>query len=365
MPKSDHRFRRLAPVLFLTAGWAHPAIAQAAEPPTENVVDLLTLPPAAPPSIVVLTTPARPPLVRPPAPPPPPMPRSVREMVTAAVATGDKAKVATVVALAKQTNPNYTQELDTIHRAFLAEKERAAQLAAAEEERRLRAAGVFERWSGRGQIGAFQSSGNSSNVGISLALSLKRQGIDWSHEVRTTADYQRSNGVTSREQFSFVYEPRYQINKRMFSYALGQYERDRFQGVASRFSASGGLGYHLIDGSRIDLTVQGGPAWRRVEYIGGGSSSNLAALAALDFDWRITDKITFTQDTNMVADAGGQATLIVDSNNTSLSLVSGLEAKISDRLTTRLSHTLEYDSNPPTGAVSTDQLTRFTLVYGF
>ena len=46
-------------------------------------------------------------------------------------------------------------------------------------------------------------------------------------------------------------------------------------------------------------------------------------------------------------------------------LTSGLEATISDGLTTRLSYTVDYDSNPPAGAVSTDTLTRFTLVYGF
>ena len=46
-------------------------------------------------------------------------------------------------------------------------------------------------------------------------------------------------------------------------------------------------------------------------------------------------------------------------------LTTGLEAKVSDGLSTRLSYTVDYDSNPPTGAVSTDTQSRFTLVYGF
>jgi putative salt-induced outer membrane protein len=57
--------------------------------------------------------------------------------------------------------------------------------------------------------------------------------------------------------------------------------------------------------------------------------------------------------------------LIVDSAATSLKLVSGLEAKVSDRLTTRFSYSVDYNSNPPAGAVGTDTLSRFTLVYGF
>lgn len=329
--------------------------------------DAIVWPPAdpAPPIIQLVAMPPQPPLLVPPPAPPPPIPRAVRAMVDAALATGDKTKVATVITLAKQTNPTHQEELEDIHRSFKAEKQKAAELAAAREEQRLREAGVFERWSGRGQIGAFQSSGNSNNVGFSAALSLKREGIDWSHEVRGTADYQRSSGVTSREQFLFAYEPRYQINDRLFSYALAQYERDRFQGFYGRYSISGGLGFRLIDNSSIDLTLQGGPAFRRVRYVEGSNASNLAALATVEFNWRMSDRLTFTQNTNVVSDAGGRATVIVDSRNTSLTLVSGLEAKISDRLTTRLSHTLEYDSAPPEGAVTTDQLTRFTLVYGF
>ena len=286
-------------------------------------------------------------------------------MVDAAIATGDKAKIATVITLAKQTNPDHQAELEAIHQAFQAKAKEAAQLAAAQAEQRLREAGLFERWSGRGQIGAFQSSGKNNNVGVSAALSLKRQGIDWSHEMRITADYQRSNGVTSREQFLFAYEPRYQINDRLFSYGLVQAERDRFQGFSGRYSISGGLGLHLIENDSIDLTLQAGPAFRRTIYLEGENASNLAALATVDFKWRLNDRLTFTQNTNMVADAGGRATVIIDSRNTSFTLVSGLEAKISDRLTTRLSHTLEYDSAPPADAVKLDQLTRFTLVYGF
>lgn len=295
----------------------------------------------------------------------PVLPEAVRAMVDAALATGDRAKVATIIELAKQTNPHSAPELDAIHQDFQQQQAAARAEAAAREQERVRNAGLFERWSGSGQIGAFQSTGNSSNVGLSAALTLRRQGIDWSHLLRARADYQRSRGITSREQFLFAYEPRYQISDRVFTYALGQYERDRFQGFTSRYSASGGFGYHLIDGRRIDLTIQAGPAWRRTDFVAGGSDSNLAALATLDFDWRITDRVTFTQDTNMVTDAGGRATVIVEPNNTSLSLVSGLEAKISDRLTTRLSYTVEYNSQPPAGSVTTDTLTRFTFVYGF
>ena len=97
------------------------------------------------------------------------------------------------------------------------------------------------------------------------------------------------------------------------------------------------------------------------------STGVVAAFAhyVLDFDWQLARSLKLTQDANLVADAGGSTSVIVDSDTTSVLLSTGLEAKVSEGLTTRLSYTLDYDSNPPIGAVSTDTLTRFTLVYGF
>ena len=231
--------------------------------------------------------------------------------------------------------------------------------------RELRTAGIFENWKGRGQIGAFQSSGNSDNVGVTLSLAVTRRGIDWEHRLRATGDYQRSNGRTSREQFLAAWEPRFQIDEDLFAYSLAQYERDRFQGFTSRYSVSGGLGYKLLEGSAAQLAVKAGPAWRYVDFVDGRTDSSLGGLAGVDFDWKIAKALTLTQDANVVADTGGEATVIVDSTSTSILATTGLEAKLSDRLTTRLSYTVDYNSNPPPRSVSTDTLSRFTLVYDF
>lgn len=289
----------------------------------------------------------------------------VRAMIDAAIATGNKDKIAAVVEAAKATNPDDHAEIDALHGAFLEKEKAAAELAAQEKEEALRTAGVLENWSGRGEIGAYLSSGNSDNEGLTAALSLDRKGIDWSHKLRGRIDYQRANGRTSREQYFASYEPRYQINQRLFAYGLTQYEKDRIQGFTGRYAVSGGVGYHVIDGNALDLSIKTGPAYRVTDYTTGETDSRLAALLGADFDWRITDRLTFTQDSNMVAESAGQATAFVDSRNTTVNLVTGLEAKVSDRLTTRLSYQVDYNSDPRPGAVTTDTLSRFSLVYGF
>jgi putative salt-induced outer membrane protein len=293
------------------------------------------------------------------------LPQPVRAMIDAAIATGDARTAQTVVTIARQTNPEDVAEIDALWNAFVT---RQSELAAAQEVSRqeaLRNAGLFDNWSGRGQIGAFQSTGNSDMTGVTVALALQRTGIDWEHRLRATADYQRSNGRTSREQYLVAWEPRYQIGEDLFAFGLAQYDSDRFQGFSSRYSLSGGLGYRLIDSSSARLDLKAGPAWRQVEYVDGSGYSSFGALAGVDFSWQLAKPLRLTQNADLVTDAGGSAVTYIDSNNVSIVATTGLEAAINSRLTTRVSYTIDYDSNPPPRAVSTDTLSRFTLVYAF
>ncbi|KEO88990.1 membrane protein [Erythrobacter longus] len=282
------------------------------------------------------------------------LPEPVRAMIDAAIATGDEAKVRTVIDIARITNPDDGKELDTILAGFetrLAANE-AAQAAA--EEAEIRSAGIFENWSGKGELGAFMSSGNADNTGVTASLALTKDGINWRHKLAGRADYQRSEGVTTREQFLAAYELNYKISDRLYAYGLTQYERDRFQGFAARYSASGGLGYDVLTAGPT-LSVKAGPAWRRTELIAGTTTSNIAALAAADFDWELSDKLSFTQDASAFIQSGS-STLISDT---------GLQASISDAVSLRLSYTVEHDTDPPAGAVKTDTLSRITVIYGF
>ena len=293
------------------------------------------------------------------------LPEGARAMIDAAIASGDERKVATVIGLARSTWPEERSTIDAINdqwKITLAAR-RAAEAEA--EQTALINAGMFDRWSGEGELGAFQSSGNTESVGVAGALRLDREGIDWTHSIRLRADYQRQNGSTSREQFAASYEPRWQFDENIFAYGLAQYERDRIQGFSSRYSVSGGFGYRVIDNPKLKLSLKAGPAYRVTDFTDGTSADRLAGLVGLDFDWQMLDRLKLTQDVEALAETGGEATLIFDGANTTINLVTGLDFRVSNRLRSRLSYKVEYDSNPPAGSEGTDTLTRATLIYGF
>jgi putative salt-induced outer membrane protein len=293
------------------------------------------------------------------------LPEGARAMIDAAIASGDEKKVATVIGLARSTWPEERSTIDAINdqwKITLA----ARRAAEAEAERTaLINADMFDRWTGEGELGAFQSSGNTESVGVAAALRLDREGIDWTHSIRLRADYQRQNGSTSREQFAASYEPRWQFDENIFAYGLAQYERDRIQGFSSRYSVSGGLGYRILDNPKLKLSLKAGPAYRVTDFTDGTSADRLAGLVGIDFDWQMLDRLKLTQDVEALAETGGEATLIFDGANTTINLVTGLDFRVSNRLRSRLSYKVEYDSNPPAGSEGTDTLTRATLIYGF
>ncbi len=293
------------------------------------------------------------------------LPEAARAMIDAAIASGDADDVEAVVTAARAAFPGGSEQIDTIWQGYQAEQAQLAAVQEAAEVEAIRTAGLFDNWSGQGQIGGFQSSGNTDEFGVTAALEATREGIDWEHRLRLSGDFRRTDGVTSREQILARYEPRFQINERLFSYGLAQFDRNVQQGFSARYALSGGLGYKVVDTDAMDLSIKAGPAYRVTQFVDGGSSSRIAGLFGLDFDWQLSDSIKLTQDANSTVETGGEALVIVDSSNTSLNAITGIEARLVGTLSARASWSIEYDSNPPAGSVSTDTITRFTLIYGF
>ncbi len=293
------------------------------------------------------------------------LPDPVRAMIDAAIATGDVKKVDTIIELAKATNPDEVEVIDALQADFRTQQATLAAKRKEEEERKIRSAGLFDRWKGKGEIGGFRSTGNTDTLGLTGAVALDRKGVDWRHKLNVRVDYQRSGGRTTREKYFAAYEPRYDIHDTMFAYGLAQFESDRFQGYDARYALSGGLGAKLVDSPSLDLSIKAGPALRVTESTDGSNDVRLAGLVGLDFDWRITDRLKLTQTTNAVTETGGAAVAIINSRSTTLNLVTGIEAKVSDRLSTRFSYAIDYNSNPPVGKMTTDTISRFSFVYGF
>lgn len=293
------------------------------------------------------------------------LPVPVKAMIDAAIASGNKQDVLAVVKIAKATNPNDLAEIDSMMADYNAKQAKIAATA----QRKKQEAGFFEDWKGQGELGGFRSTGNTRNLGITGGVKLVKDAVKWRLNFRARADYERNGGRTTRDQISVTIEPNYKFSKKLYSYGLTQFERDLLQGFSARYTVSGGLGYELVKTKDVRLAVKAGPAIRITHFVGGDSKSSLAGLVGVDFDWQISDNLKFTQDAGgtWASDAQGftSAVAIIDSESTTLTATTALDAKLIGSLSTRFSYKIEHETNPPVGRIKTDTLSRVSLVYDF
>ena len=274
-----------------------------------------------------------------------PIPPPVAAMIDAAT-NPDQLKV--VAEIAKKTNPASAAEIDAKVAAIRAAAARAL-------EEKLASQGPFQGWTGNGELGGFISSGNTENRGLAIGVNMTKETLRWKHTLRGQVDYQEDQGITSRERFFAGYEGNWKFSPRGFAVLALNYERDRFTGFSSRFSQALGLGYRLVDGPRLTIALDGGPALRQTLFTTGAQENVLAARAAVNAKWVMTRSLTLSQT----------ATYYADNVNSSLLALSQLTARLNGRLSARLSVQINNESNPPPGRENTDSVTRATLVYNF
>jgi len=276
------------------------------------------------------------------------LPAPVRAMLDSAIASGNDGDIAAVARVAKATNPEDAAEID----ALVAAHQQAVAEAALARKREAR---FFDNWSGSGELGGFITTGNTDSTGLSAGLTVTRDGLQLRHKVRLAADYQRSEGLTTRNQWLASYEPNFQLSDGFYLYGLTMYEKDRFQGFEDRITLSGGFGYRVVNTSRLTLDVKGGPAWRGTNWIDAPNGSEIQGLAGSDLVWHVWPGVDFANNVQAVW----------GSDNSTFGNTASLTAKISGPISARLSYGLRHESNPPDGAENTDTITRATLVYGF
>lgn len=279
---------------------------------------------------------------------PAPIPEPLKAMLDAAMKSGNEAEVATISKYARAADPASAD-------AIAASVETWAKDRAAKRDATLRDAGAFDLWHGRAELGGYLTTGNTQDAGVSGSIDLSRETIRWRHKLNLAADYKRSAGVVSREHYLAAYEPNFKFSPRGYVYGAAQYESDRFLGYTSRYSASVGAGYSAIKQPGMKLDLEVGPAYRDTAFTDRTTESSIAARGSLDFDWKLTGAISFSQ----------AASAYMQHYNSTVSSTTALSAKLIGPLAGKISYAVQYESMPPIGRVGTDTTSRASLVYSF
>lgn len=278
----------------------------------------------------------------------PVIPPTIKSMLDAAMQSGSEGDVAVIVKYARSADP---ASADLVVKT--AADWRNDRLAKA--HRKIREADFFDLVKGRAELGGYMSTGNTENVGLTAAIEVKREALEWRHKLRLQADYQESLGLVTRERYLAAYEPNWKFDDRAYMYGAAQYESDRFSGFHDRVSVSTGAGYSAIKSPKVKLDLELGPAFRHTRFIDTSIESNIAARGSMDFGWKLSQGISVTQN----------ASAYVQDANSTVSSRSALLARLFGPLSAQFSYTLQYESMPPIGRQTTDTTSRAALVVDF
>jgi putative salt-induced outer membrane protein len=231
-----------------------------------------------------------------------------------------------------------------------------------EEKARVQKSSIVEGWTGEGSLGGNYSSGNTDEWNFSAALNIRRKGPLWEHRIEANIDFSDADHERTEERIAAAYRMRRDFAKSpFFAFGALSYDRDRFQGIGTRFTESAGLGYELIDSNDeddkddIDWDIYAGPAFRQTDFIDGSSVNQLGVFAATDLKWEITDRLTFRQ----------YAGAVLAKENKSFKATTSLTNNLYGRLSARFELTVETETDPPPDAEETDIYSRVSVVYDF
>jgi putative salt-induced outer membrane protein len=225
-------------------------------------------------------------------------------------------------------------------------------------------------WTGTGQAGLVLARGNADTTTANVKLDATDTFGNWKDLAHLAFLYGESANITSAQRLEGAWQTNYTFGKRTFVFGSVQGEDDHFDGFVYQVTLATGLGYKFFDTDSTKLTANIGFGYRRLQpetlehatgtsevtgRIYGESTSDGVGTAGLDY-MQVISKTTKLTDKLLVA-SGGQ--------NTSVANDFAIAVNINASLALSFGYGLRYNSNPPTGTKSTDELTTINLVYAF
>jgi putative salt-induced outer membrane protein len=304
-----------------------------------------------------------------------PAPEPVAAMIAAAADSGDPATLATVVQIAKTTNPASAAEIDAlvamlaanggpvpapipVKVASAAGPATAPTSAHASAAAKPAAPPAAPFWKGSVELGGSLEQGATNMAGAYGVLDVTRTGPVWSQRLTVRGDYQQTEGVTTTERVSLAYEPRVRLTPNRYTFGLAQFEHDTMLGYDMRYTLGAGLGLQVADRPGLKIAVDFGPALRLTERRDATEERAVAGRGSVNIRWAPTDRVTISQE----------GAVYSEPDQASAKSITSLETQLFGPLKARLSYNLQYERNPANIAAYVNPLdttTRAALLYQF
>ena len=216
---------------------------------------------------------------------------------------------------------------------------------------------VQEGWSGTGEFGFVQTSGNTDTSALNLGLKFKYEKDQWRHNFNAAALRSEKDDVVDAERYNMGFQSDYKLSDRSYLFGSARYDTDKFAPYDPVSTVAAGYGYTILDNEKHFLLGEIGAGYRlQEEALTGIDRDEAIFRGRLDYAWHISDNTDFTN--LFLVEAG--------SDNTYYENTTSLAVGINSKFAVKASFQWRHNSDLPPGAVD-DTDTQFTtnLVYNF
>ena len=157
----------------------------------------------------------------------------------------------------------------------------------------------IDYWSAKISLGLNVTKGNTDQLQYSTIANIKRRTSATRFIIDYLGNFTKSEGVeTVNNQRLNSYFDIFKTRKYFFRPFFGEYYADPFQNIDRRFTVGAGMGYHIIDTSKTQWDVAGGPAYQTTRFSGvepgrDSSESTPAFVVGTEFNTELTKTVDF------------------------------------------------------------------------
>lgn len=154
-------------------------------------------------------------------------------------------------------------------------------------------------WSAHANLGGNIRRGNTDQVNYTARLGLMRRSLKNRIRFNYIGNITTVDGAdTANSHRSTVGWDHFLRDRLFINVVKAEWFRDEFQNVRNRYTVGGGLGYELIDTSRVKWTVGAGPAWQSTQFVSVSpgekdTTDSFAFNIASRFSYELTNDIDY------------------------------------------------------------------------
>jgi len=212
-------------------------------------------------------------------------------------------------------------------------------------------------FSGTGELGFSDNTGNTVNTSLYGALKLKYAKDNYAIESAFETNYKSENGSQTEERYIADIQGNryYNSEKTYYSFVGIRLEKNRFENIELDTTLTAGLGKSLYKTEATLLKGEVGIGYQDTNYESTGteSESQTVGVAKLDFTHQINQQVAFTQDLSYKT----------GSDQTKIESNTGFKIKVGEKVNLKATYKYRNNSNPAAGAKKTDTQTLLTLTY--